>query len=89
MVTTQHTADEIARIGEAIYQRDIRPRVMPGYKGEFLVVEINTGEYEVDRDDLAASERLRVRVPDGEYFGLRIGFTTAYTLAGTMAEEQE
>ena len=38
-------------------------------------------------EDLAASERLRTRVPNGEYFGLRVGYTTSYSLGGGMEEE--
>jgi len=89
MTRTKHTPDEIARIAEEIYARDIRPKVMPQEKGKFLVLDINTGQYEIDDADLKASQRLRARVPNGEYFGLRIGYTTAYTLSGTMEEEPE
>jgi hypothetical protein len=88
MPRTKHSPEEIAEIAEEIYQRDIRPKVMPQHKGKFLALEINTGEYEIDEDDLAASERLRARVPNGEHLGLRVGYTTAYTLSGTMDEEE-
>jgi len=89
MTRIKPTPDEIARIAEEIYARDIRPKVMPQEKGKFLVLDINTGQYEIDEDDYKASQRLRARVPNGEYFGLRIGYTTAYTLGGTMEEEPE
>ena len=89
MSLTKHTPEEIARIAEGIYERDIRPKLRPQDKGKFLVLDIQTGEYEIDEDDLSASERLRARVPHGEYFGLRIGYTTAYTLSGTMEEAPE
>ena len=87
MPGTKHTPEEIARIAEEIYARDIRPKVMPKDKGKFLDLDIDTGEYEIDEDDAVATERLQDRVPDGEYFGLRIGYTTAYTFAGGMEEE--
>ena len=88
MPHTKHTPEEVAQIAEEIYARDIRPKVMPQEKGKFLVLDINTGQYEIDEDDLKASQRLRARVPNGEYFGLRIGYTTAYTLGGTMEEDE-
>jgi hypothetical protein len=87
MPQTKYTPEEIADIAEQIYRRDIRPKVMPQHKGKFLVLDIKTGEYEIDEDDLAAWERLRARVPDGEYFALRVGYTTANTFSGTMEEE--
>lgn len=88
MPRTKHTPEKTASIAEEIYARDIRPKVMPQDKGRFLVLDIDTGQYEIDEDDLKASERLRARVPGGEYFGLRIGYTTAYTLGGTMEEDK-
>ena len=37
MPRTQHTQEEIARIAEEIYRREIRDKVMPQHKGKFLV----------------------------------------------------
>src|SRR5437660_5771249 len=90
MIVTQmrHTAEEIGRIGREIYDRDIRPKVMPQHKGKFLILDIHTGQYEIDEDDLKASDRLRARVPDGEFYGLRIGYTAAYSLGGGRIEEE-
>jgi hypothetical protein len=87
MPQTKHTPEEIADLAEQIYRRDIRPKVMPQHKGKFLVLDIKTGQYEIDEDDFAAWHRLCARVPDGEYFAIRIGYTTANTLGGTMEEE--
>jgi len=87
MSHTKHSRTEIARAGNEIYRRDIRDKVMPQNKGRFLVLDIETGDYEMDDDDLSAEEILRVRRPDGILFGLRIGYTSAYTLAGRMVEE--
>lgn len=87
MPKTQYTAEEVGRIGEEMYRRDIRPKVYPQHKGKFLVLDILTGDFEIDEDDLTASERLRARRPDSVRYGLRIGYTSAYTLAGSMVEE--
>ncbi len=82
-----YSKEEIGRIAEDIYHRDIRPKVMPQEKGKFLLLDIETGDYEVDEDDLQAEKRLRSRRPDGVLYGMRIGYTSAYTLAGRMVEE--
>ncbi len=88
MPRTQYTNEEIARIANEIYRRDIRDKVMPQHKGKFLILDIESGDYEMDEDDLSAEEILRARRPDGVLFGLRIGYQTAYTLAGSMKEEE-
>jgi hypothetical protein len=45
------TKDEIARRGREIYDRDIRAHVEPDHDGEFLVVDVPTGDYAVGEED--------------------------------------
>jgi len=89
MPVASYSPEEVARLGNQIYQRDIRDKVLPQHKGKFLVLDITSGDYEMDEDDLSAEEALRARRPDGVLFGLRIGYTSAYTLAGRMVEEDD
>lgn len=87
MSTIPSDPEEVARIGNEIYHRDIRDKVMPQDKGKFLILDICSGGFEIDAGDLSAEEKLLSRHPDGILFGLRIGYTSAYTLAGRMAED--
>ena len=82
-----YTNEEIAQRGNELYRQTIRDQVLPHHKGKFLVLGIESGDYEVDEDDLSAEEVLRLRRPTGIFFGLRIGYTSAYTLSGRMIEE--
>ena len=82
----QYRLEEIGRRGEEIYRRDIRPHVLPQHKGEFLTLDIETGDYEVGADDLQTTLRLRARRPDGVLYGVRVGYTSSYSLAGRMVE---
>ncbi len=59
--------------GDAIYERDIRLLVNEGNEGKFVAIDIETGAYEVDADELAASDRLMARVPDPQIWLKRIG----------------
>ncbi len=87
MPHTQYSLEEVARLGTDIYRHNIRDKVMPEQKGRFMVLDVDSGDYEIDDDDLTAEEALRARRPEGAFFGLRIGYTSAYTLAGRMVEE--
>jgi hypothetical protein len=87
MPRTQHTQEEIARIAEEIYRREIRPKVMPQHKGKFLTLDIESGDYEIDEDDLTGEKKLRARHPDGNFFGFRIGYKAAYALGGGLEED--
>ena len=88
MSHTRYTAEQIARIAKEIYNLKIRDKVMPEHKGKFLVLDIDSGDYEMDNDDLSAEEILRARRPGGTLFGMRVGFATPYSLAGRVLEEK-
>lgn len=82
MPGTQYSREEIAKRGEAIYAQRIRAKVEPDCKGKYLVLDIESGEYEIDQDDLAATKRMMARRPHGVLYGLRIGYAAAYRLGG-------
>lgn len=65
--------EEFARRGDAIYDRNVDPRVGPEDEGQFVVIDIETGAYEIDRDELAASDRLLARRCDAQTWTRRVG----------------
>ena len=53
--------------------------------GKFLVIGIETGEYEMDDDDdLAASMRAYRKKPDGARYGMRIGYATSGAIGNAL-----
>ncbi len=78
----QYTPEEVAQRGEAIYERQIRARVEPEHMGQFVVIDIETGDYELDVDDLVATKRALAKRPGAVLYGLRIGAAAAYHLGG-------
>jgi len=68
----RYDREEYARRGDALYDRDLRPSIEPGNEGKFVAIDIETGEYEFDPDELAASDRLLARVPDAQTWLRRI-----------------
>lgn len=65
--------DEFAERGDALYENEIAPRIQPGTEGNFVAIDIETGEFEVGRTELAASERLLERKPNAQFWLRRIG----------------
>ena len=49
-------------------------------KGKFAVIDIETGEYEMDADDLQATKRALAKRQNAVLYGMRIGYPTAYRL---------
>jgi hypothetical protein len=74
---------EVSRLGQKLYDDRIRSVVENSNRGKFLVLDVSTGDYEIDADDLTASERLLERHPQGILFGVRIGYPAAYDLGSS------
>jgi hypothetical protein len=83
-----YSPQEVEARGEAIYEKQIRQGVEVGNKGNFVVIDVESGDFEIDRDDLAATRRLLQKRPDAVLYGVRIGYPTAYTLGGHAACEK-
>ncbi len=75
-----HTTEEIARRGREVYEHEVRREVEREHRGRFLVLDVESGDYEIADDDLDASERLLERRPDALLYGLRIGEGAAYRI---------
>jgi hypothetical protein len=79
------TNEEIDRRGEELYERQLRTQVdVPENAGKQIVIDVETGDYEIDEDGLAASRRLLQRHPGAALYGARIGYDAVYTLGGVL-----
>ncbi len=77
------TKDEIARRGREMYERGIRAEVEREHDGEFLVVDVTSGDYEVGEDDDEVFELSEARNPDGLFFLMRVGRPAAHRIGGS------
>ena len=75
MASTQrrYSKEEFARRGDAIYENDIRPHLKAEEEGKFIAIDIETGAYEIGRDELEACDQLRARVPSAQIWLKQIG----------------
>jgi hypothetical protein len=71
---------DLTQRGQEMYERDILPTLDASARGKFLVLDVETGDYEFDRDELAALKRLRSRRPEALVYLLRVGFPAAYRI---------
>lgn len=76
------TPEEVEARGEQLYETQIRGQVEAGNEGKFVVIDIETGEYFLDEDDVRASQRALARRSNAVLYGIRVGYPTAYTLGG-------
>jgi hypothetical protein len=71
---------EFARKGQEIYERDVLPQVKAADQGKFVAIDIETGAFEIDPDDFAATERLQAHYPNSQMWLMRIGQRAAHRL---------
>ena len=80
------TPEQVSDLGEKIYREKIRPTLTEADIGKFVIIDVSTGEYEIDDDDLTADYRLRARQPDASGYIMRVGYSAAYFMGGHYEE---
>jgi hypothetical protein len=51
MIQPRYSKEEFARRGDEIYERDILPGVGPDDEGKLVVIDVESGAYEMDWDE--------------------------------------
>lgn len=69
----RYSREEIARRGDEVYEHELLPRLGPHDEGKFALVDVESGDYEIDRDEIAASDRLLARRPDAQIWIRQVG----------------
>ncbi len=84
MTTTANvTNHEIAQRGEALYQT-LRERLETQENiGRLVVLDVDSGDYEIAEEGLVAGKRLLERHPNAAMLCLRIGYDAVYALGGS------
>ena len=73
-MVTLRPAEEAARLGKEIYERDIRAQVEVDHDGEYVAIDVNSGRWAVAADLLTAASDLRSRHPDAvDVWGIWVG----------------
>ncbi len=85
---SRYSSSEIAARGKDLYEREIRARVEAGNTGKYLVIDIDSGNYEIDEDKLAASDRAHGKHPDGALYAMRIGYRSMGRIGFVPAKER-
>jgi hypothetical protein len=69
----RYSKEEFARRGHEIYEAQVRAQVEKDHHGQIVVIDIETGAFEVADESLIAAKQLLKRYPDAQIFGIRIG----------------
>ena len=80
---TRRTAEETGRLGDEIYERDIRPQVEETHHGKIVAIDVDSGDYAIAGTALAAADALRERRPALNVWAVRVGYPTLRTFGGS------
>src|SRR5206468_1573857 len=69
----RYSKEEFARRGDAMYKSHVEPHIEATDHGKFAAIDIDSGTYEIDVDELRACDKLNARVPDAQTWLVRIG----------------
>jgi hypothetical protein len=76
---------ETTQRGKAIYEQQIRRKVeIEANIGKIISIDIESGDYEIDRDLLTTCRRLQARHEHAVLWTERIGFNAVYAVGGTL-----
>lgn len=84
MAATQrrYSKKEFARRGDAIYLKDVRPKLSADDMGKFAAIDIESGEFAIDADELKACDKLRKRISDAQIWMIRVGYRHVHRFGG-------
>jgi hypothetical protein len=71
--TPRYGKEEFARLGDEIYESQVRQRVEEGNHGKIVAIDLETGAFEVDASEIAACDRLEANHPEAQIWMVRIG----------------
>jgi hypothetical protein len=77
--------EEVAQRAKRLYENGIRQEVETEENiGKMVIIDIETGDYELDKTGLQASRNLSKKHPNARLFGIRIGYNVAISFGGII-----
>jgi hypothetical protein len=78
----RYSLDEIARLGESRFEREVLPRIGGEDDNDIVAIDIESGAYAIDRDQLVAADRLLAQNPDAQIWFRRVGSPYVHRFGG-------
>ena len=82
--------DEIAHLGDEIYERDIRSQVEAAHYGEVVSIDVDSGSWAIGDNVIAATDSLRAQRPEAiDVWSVRVGHHAMYHFGGRPLRRAE
>ncbi len=81
----RYSKKESARRGQEIYEESVRRLVEEGDNGKIVAIDIESGEFAVADDTVAASDQLLARCHEAQTWFVRIGHRAVHRFGHSYA----
>ncbi len=80
----QYPKEDVIRLGDELYESQIRSQVEDGNHGKIVAIDVRTGAFEVGKNSIDASDRLLLRYPNAQIWFIRIGHDSVHKMRQTQ-----
>ena len=81
-IKRRYGKEEFARRGDAIYQNEVCSQLKDEDKGKFAAIDIESGAFEINGDELQACDMLNARIPDAQIWLVKVGSRYLHRFGG-------
>ena len=82
------SSEEVAKRAKELYDNGIRQQVETAENiGKMIIIDIETGEYAIDKIGIESAHYLRNKNLLARLFGIRIGYKVAVSFCGNMERD--
>lgn len=67
------TPDELNRKGEQIYFDELKEKLEKSHSGDYVVIEVDSGDYFLDKDLMKVLQKARGKYKDKLFFIVQVG----------------
>ncbi|MGH7451755.1 MAG: hypothetical protein ACRENG_10445 [bacterium] len=79
----KYSSKEFVRLGEKRY-KEIKEQVEAKHKHKFVVIEVDSGDYFIDKDSVKATLKAEKKYPNTVFYLARIGYPAAFSMKGNI-----
>lgn len=87
MSKPRYTSEELASLGEAVFEREIAEQLRGQNLRHFVAIEVDSGDYEVDAQAIQATRRLSERHPGAVFWVRRVGSSISHSFGPRLTFE--
>ena len=85
---SRYPTEQTARLGRALYRRDIRHQLVADHHGEVVAIDVDSGRWAVAGDTIEAVDRLREMVPGAiNILCEMVGYRALVSFGGSRLED--